>query len=391
MRFLRPVHFLIAVLLAALGSDAAAAPPAWGTIDESAATLGRWTFAVTMWPTDGRLPVPPGFPQIIRATGDVGGEPRDLRVEYDADAAEVTIVAGDERPSAITVETADDTGQSADGRIVLGARQATVEGTRAKLESHPGNHRIGFWTNPADSVSWTWQPTRWGTYEARLAYSSGSPSGSEIDVSIGDETLAARIETTGSWYRYTTIPLGRVTISSTAPVAVRVRCTRPAGGAVMNLKAVLLTPTCEGTPPTQAADGSLVLHGRDATVRGTTLRWEPSEKKQTLGFWTKPTDAAEWSFMITAPGTFDVEVLQGCGTGQGGSEMTIAVDPGHPNASTVAFTVEDTGGFQAFKARTVGRVTLAGAGSHLLRVQPEKIAKSAACDIRQIRLVPVGR
>jgi hypothetical protein len=32
----------------------------------------------------------------------------------------------------------------------------------------------------------------------------------------------------------------------------------------------------------QADDGSVTLHGRDATVRGTNLRWEPAEKKQTL-------------------------------------------------------------------------------------------------------------
>lgn len=37
----------------------------------------------------------------------------------------------------------------------------------------------------------------------------------------------------------------------------------------MNLKAILLEPACEGRPPAQGDDGTILLHGRDATVRGT--------------------------------------------------------------------------------------------------------------------------
>ncbi len=140
---------------------------------------------------------------------------------------------------------------------------------------------------------------------------------------------------------------------------------------------------------TQAADGTILLHGSVATIHGTTLRWEPEEKKQTLGFWTKVEDAASWSFAVRTPGTFDVEVLQGCGTGQGGSEMRVTIDPVGDRATTLPFVVEDTGGFQEFRPRTIGRVTIAEAGDHVLRVKPERIAKKAACDIRQIRLLPV--
>lgn len=376
------------VLAAPTRAEQPTAPP-WGLIDDATGAFGRHVFRVERPAADGRLVVPPGFPQIVRAFTDTGGS-REFVVEYNADATSIAVLAGDAPvPTAITVETADETRQFADGRIVLTARDATVEGTKAKLESHPGNHRIGFWSNPADTVSWTWKPTRWGAYDVRLTYSTASPSGSEIEITIGDTVLTEKLASTGSWYRYTTLPFGRVAIPTSGPLPVQVRCTKLVGGAVMNLKAITLTPACEGTPPVQVADGSITLHGRDATVRGTALRWEPAEKKQTLGFWTKASDAAEWTFTVRAPGTFQVEVLQGCGTGQGGSEMRIDVDPGQPTAATVAFTVEDTGGFQEFKARTVGRVTLDAAGDHVLRVQPTTIAKTAACDIRQIRLVPV--
>jgi hypothetical protein len=141
--------------------------------------------------------------------------------------------------------------------------------------------------------------------------------------------------------------------------------------------------------PAQAADATVVLHGRDATVLGTTLRYETAEAKQTLGFWTKPADAATWTFTVTEPGEFDVEVLQGCGKGQGGSEMAVVFDAAAAAPRTLAFTAEDTGGFQQFRPRVIGRVKLA-AGGHTLRIQPERIAKAAACDIRQVRLLPAS-
>jgi len=141
--------------------------------------------------------------------------------------------------------------------------------------------------------------------------------------------------------------------------------------------------------PEQADDGTVTLHGRDSLVLGTTLRYETAEAKQTLGFWTKPTDAASWSFRVAAPGTFDVEVLQGCGKGQGGSTMSVVFDAGSGAAEAkLGFTVEDTGGFQQFRPRVIGRVKLA-IGDHTLRIAPERIAKGAACDIRQVRLLPV--
>lgn len=368
------------------------APPAWGRIDDSAARIGRSTFVVKDWPADGRLAVPHGFPQIVRATVGVGGAVRDLVVEYNSDATSIAILAtGNDRPAAVAVDTAEETRQFDDGRIVLTARNTTVNGTQAKLEEHPSNYRIGFWSDAAESVSWTQKLTRWGAYDVRLTYSTASPSGTKIEVSLGDTTLPGRLESTGNWYRYTTIPLGRVVIPAAGDLPVTVRCTKLVGGAVMNLKAVTLTPACEGKPPVQDDDGTVTLHGRDATVRGTTLRWEPAEKKQTLGFWTRQSDAAEWIFTVRAPGEFEVEVLQGCGAGQGGSEMAIEIDAVRPTASRVAFTIEDTGGFQAFRPRIISRVTIAEPGEHTLRVQPQTIAKAAACDIRQIRLVPVTK
>jgi len=286
----------------------------------------------------------------------------------------------------------DETRQFDDGRIVLAARDARIEGSRSPLREHPNDSRIGCRMDAGDTVSWTQELTRWGTYDVRLIYyAADAPDGAEIEVSLGDTRLASPLASTGGWDRYATLSLGRVVIPKAGELVVTMRCTRPDEPVVMNLEALTLEPACEGTPPVQGDDGVVVLHGGDATIRGTMLRWEPAETKRTLGFWTRATDAAEWTFTVRAPGEFDVEVLQGCGSGQGGSTMAVALDAERmERQQALSFVVEDTGGFQEFRPRTIGRVRIADAGEHTLRVQPTTIAKSAACDIRRIRLVPVA-
>jgi hypothetical protein len=260
--------------------------------------------------------------------------------------------------------------QEDDGRIIF-----TVTADRI----------VGDETN---QCSWDYTPTRWGMYEVSLAYANAGPAGSEVEVAFGPTKVTGTLDTAGSRDGVAAQSLGRLYVADTKPQSIAFRCIRQVDG--VQVKTVTLTPACEGKPPTQADDGVVVLHGRDATVQGTALRYEPAEKKQTLGFWTRPTDAAVWSFTVTRAGTFDVEVLQGCGPGQGGSVMTVAVDAGQQAAAEpLVFTVEATGGFQDFRPRMIGRVGPLAAGQHTLRIMPKQIAKQAACDIRQVRLVPV--
>lgn len=363
----------------------------WGRVEPVGSTGGRFLFVVEHAPDDGRIPVPLPFAEVISARLGTG-ESADLPIEISQDAQHsVLILPAQRQPitESVAVDVATGTTQFDDGRIVLTASTARVEGGRAKLESQPGNSRIGFWTDPDDSIHWKWRATRWGRYDARLTFSNADAAGSSIQVVIGDETVEAELPSTGSWYRYRTLRLGPVSLRRAGDLDVTVRCTKLAGAAVMNLKAITLEPACEGRDPVQDDDGVITLHGRDATVHGTLLRYEPAEVKQTLGYWTRSTDSASWTFSVTRPGEFDIEVLQGCGTGQGGSRMRVAVDEHFGDHGTsLTFEVEDTGGFQAFRPRIIGRIDLA-AGSHAIRVIPERIAKAAACDIRQLRLIPV--
>ena len=79
-------------------------------------------------------------------------------------------------------------------------------------------------------------------------------------------------------------------------------------------------------------------------------------------------------------GTYRVTVLQGCGKGNGGSVVALDTKQG-----SCEFTVEETGHFQRFVPREVGKLTLV-AGENTLTVRPVKKAKAAVMDLRRVIL-----
>ena len=150
------------------------------------------------------------------------------------------------------------------------------------------------------------------------------------------------------------------------------------------------TPNPDYKPNPPAKDGTITLHSRTCRVRGTQLRFEPLPHKNTLGFWTNMDDYAEFDFTLTKPGTFRVELLQGCGKGSGGAEVELAViqQGASVPGSTLTFTVKDTGGFQNFETRDVGTLTIKNPGRHSLTVRAKTKPGVAVMDLRQIVLRP---
>lgn len=142
-------------------------------------------------------------------------------------------------------------------------------------------------------------------------------------------------------------------------------------------------PEAGQAPFAAEADGSFLLHSRRAKVTGKTLRYEPKPEKNTLGYWTQVGDWAGWSFTVAKPGTYEVEVLQGCGKGSGGAEVEVTVE-----GQTLKFTVEDTGHFQNFKRRTIGTVNLGKTGPVTLEVRPKTKPGVAVMDLREVVVRP---
>jgi arylsulfatase A-like enzyme len=153
-----------------------------------------------------------------------------------------------------------------------------------------------------------------------------------------------------------------------------------------DVAASVMKPNPAYVPNPQAAEGHVVLPAKTATIHGLQLRYEPLPHKDTLGFWTRAEDWASWEFTVTRPGAFTVTVLQGCGKGQGGSEVELAV-----GEQALRFTVEDTGHFQNFQARDLGKVTLDRPGRYMLTVKPKKKAAAAVMDLRAVTLKPAEK
>jgi hypothetical protein len=90
-----------------------------------------------------------------------------------------------------------------------------------------------------------------------------------------------------------------------------------------------------------------------------------------------------WEFNVTKPGTYAVEILQGCGKGSGGSTVDFSAGD-----QKLAVTVQDTGHFQSFVPRDIGKLKFDKAGTYTLSVKPTKKAGAAVMDLRQVTLKP---
>ena len=133
----------------------------------------------------------------------------------------------------------------------------------------------------------------------------------------------------------------------------------------------------------QDASGAITLAARDATTHGSQMHYESAPTKNCLGYWFKTEDWADWEFKVARSGAFEIEVWQGCGQGQGGSE--VALEAG---TNRFKFLVEETRHFQIFLPRRIGRVNFA-AGTYRLALKPQRKQASAIMDVRQVKLLPV--
>jgi len=343
------------------------------------------------WPANHRLVLTPPLRNYTRAYFDNDPQRRPILFEIKPDASAITlelpVVDDKAQRSNVWLESVEKTRQFSTGRITLSALDAEVLGPegatpKAKLESQPGTHRIGFWTKEQDYVRWEYNATRPGMYAVELTYAVAGGNGTEIEIKVGEKTVTGKLTTTGSYYRYTVLDVGNVYIPAAGKLPVTVRCLKKTGGAVMNLKAVTLRPTCEGTRPKADAAGVITCHARDVTIQGTKVQYEPKPEKNTVGFWVNREDQVLWEFDIGKTGKYEIEVVQGCGKYQGGSKVQLKI-----NQQSLEFLVEDTGHFQNFKPRVIGEVELQ-AGPGKIAVIPLTKAAGAVMDLRQVKLTP---
>ena len=134
--------------------------------------------------------------------------------------------------------------------------------------------------------------------------------------------------------------------------------------------------------------GIILLPAKYASTHGEKLRFEPQPHKNTVGYWANQKDFAEWTFACDKAGEYEVDILQGCGKGHGGSQVKLQVAD-----QSLDFVVEETGHFQNFIWRTLGSIKLAASDATeptRLTLAPQTKPGGAVMDVRAIRLCPKG-
>lgn len=367
--------FLFSIQILQSSGEKAAHIGAWSQFSEVAEKPDRYLTEVPESTSVKTLLLPSNAPNIIKVLVDKKVSP----FEHDQKLNRISIELDRNKKRLIEVETADNSKQLSDGRIIFSSLDAKIKGDTAKLEKNPSNYRIGFWSNVSDSIFWNYKATRWGMYDVELTYSLESKK-SKIHIQIGDQSINSEIQATNSWYKYNTVRLGKIYLPKSGQYLIAVKGVEKGGAAVMNFKSLVLVPTSEGKEIIQSGR-NISLHSRDSKVNGVTLRYEPAQKKQCLGYWSNPSDWASWDFIVKEPGDYTVTVRQGCGRGHGGSKVSVI-----SGTQKLIFNAEDTGGFQNWKNIDIGSIKLKEPGLNILEVRPLDKKSVAVMDIQEIIL-----
>ena len=367
--------FLFSIQILQSSAEKALHIGAWSQFSEVAGKPKRYLKEVPESASVKTLLLPSNAPNIIKVLVDKKVSP----FEHDQKLNRIAIELDRNKKRLIEVETADNSKQLGDGRIIFSSIDAKIKGNTAKLEKNPSNYRIGFWNNLSDSIFWNYKATRWGMYDVELTYSLESKK-SKIHIQIGDKSINSEIQATNSWYKYNTVRLGKIYLPKSGQYLIAVKGVEKESAAVMNFKSLVLVPTSEGKEIIQSGR-NISLHSRDSKVNGVTLRYEPAQKKQCLGYWSNPSDWASWDFIVKEPGNYTVTVRQGCGRGHGGSKVSII-----SGTQKLIFNAEDTGGFQNWKNIDIGSIKLKEPGLNILEVRPLDKKSVAVMDIQEIIL-----
>jgi alpha-L-fucosidase len=125
--------------------------------------------------------------------------------------------------------------------------------------------------------------------------------------------------------------------------------------------AIAGAPEVEAQPLAQAADGTLTLPAGEAACHGQQVKLESSGKKDNIGFWLDPADWIDWTFKVTAPGTFEVTAEIAA---QGSGSFTIEVGGKKLEAKAPV-----TGDYTKYQTVTLGQIEIAAAGKTTLAVR----------------------
>ncbi len=131
--------------------------------------------------------------------------------------------------------------QVADGSLTLPAEAAQLIGTLKRVDY--GRPTIGYWGQLSDYVRWQVRVARPGRFMVHLLYAADHNScrRSVCSVQVGDVQVEAGLPMTSSWFTFTRIQMGPMTLAAQA-TTVEVHGVDMDGAGLMNLQEVVLVP-----------------------------------------------------------------------------------------------------------------------------------------------------
>jgi hypothetical protein len=133
--------------------------------------------------------------------------------------------------------------QSADGSVLLLARDVTIHGSNVRYETLPHKNTIGYWTRQADWVSWDLALAKPGKFSIEVLQACGKNSGgSEYTITVGDQLIRDTVPDTGAFTNFVTRTIGSIELKSPGTYRLAVKPVTKPGPAVMDLRQVLLKP-----------------------------------------------------------------------------------------------------------------------------------------------------
>ena len=198
------------------------------------------------WPDNGQLLVP-GLMNAV-ASAQLLADGRGLTVSTNADGVLISLPAMAPDPISSTVilnilgtPEVRDTPITADtdGSVRFPAGEAVLQG-KLQCESLGGKENIGFWTDSADTVSWTFRLDHAGTYQVKSELAT--PAVTRFEISVGDQKLVITSPVTKDYTKFKQVlldgglrlPAGKLTLTI-RPVAD--------GWQPFNLRSITLRPT----------------------------------------------------------------------------------------------------------------------------------------------------
>jgi alpha-L-fucosidase len=131
----------------------------------------------------------------------------------------------------------------------------------------------------------------------------------------------------------------------------------------------------------QDYDGSISLPATEARLHGDDIQTENLAGHDSIGYWTNPSDWADWEFKVTEPGRFTVS---GDVAGPDATALDLAVGGSHLRADAKA-----TGSYSKFKTYKFGSIEIAVSGTVTLAMHPISDGWHPV-NVRSLRLTPAN-